>query len=256
MLRRFTSLCLLLLMCTLPVRAQTLAHPGWRGNGIAAQAWWKHAGFVRIGLDITFAEAARSLDAMAEAGVDSMILPDLQPPADAAMPYNTRFGTEEDLDALLREASARRMHVLVTMPLARLSAGDAEVRFWMSRGIAGLDVGTVSAGDLAVLRGVRSAMARFPGERILIARTAQQAATARADARRDPITLHVLSGDAAGQRQPSAIDIDDMASLAGWPADAAPIFRADLLATAEDRNRIHTVLMQRASHNARIVRRR
>ena len=248
MIHRSTSLCLLALLSSLPVTAQTLAHPGWRGNGISAQAWWKHASFLRLGTDTTFADAAHMLDVMAEAGVDSMILPDLQPAIGAPLPFSDRFGTQDDLDALLREASARRVHVLVTMPLARLSAGDAEVRFWLSRGIAGFRVDNVSAGDLSVLRGVRSAMARFPGERILMAHTAPDAAARQAD--RDPVTLHLLSADEAAAANASAktlaIDITDASGLERWNRGVVPIFGESLLTQDEGGTRIRTALTQRA----------
>ena len=56
-------LCVALLLCHfIGAQAQTLAHPGWHGNGIASQAWWKHASFVRFGSGVTFAEAANALD--------------------------------------------------------------------------------------------------------------------------------------------------------------------------------------------------
>lgn len=237
----------------MPAHAQTLAHPGWRGNGIAPQAWWKHASFVRLGPGTTFADAAQMLNAMADAGVDSMILPDLQPEADAPLPFNVRFGTEDDLDALLREASARRMHVLLTMPVARLSAGGGEVRFWMSRGIAGFDVGSVGAGDLSVLRGVRSAMAHFPGERILLAHTAPDATT-RESRPRDPITLHLLGSDeasAAIASQPSAVEISDAAGLAAWTRGVLPVFGEALLTQEEGPRLIRSALTERAGSLAR-----
>ena len=249
MLRRFTSLFVLVLLCGVMAKSQTLAHPGLRGNGIAPQAWWKHAGFVRMAADTTFAEAARSLDTMSEAGLDSMILPDLQPAADALLPFDPRFGTEEELDALLREASSRRMHVLLTMPVSRLSAGIGEVRFWMSRGIAGFDAGSVSAGDLSVLRGVRSAMARFPGERILIARTAiGPAAPRKDDLKRDPVTLHLVAGPTASALH-AAVDVvslDNTTDL--YPANAAPIFGAGLLHEEGGPVKIHTILTERSRH--------
>ena len=235
------------------MRSQTLAHPGWRGNGIASQAWWKHASFVRLGPDTTFADAAHTLDAMAEAGVDSMILPDLQPGPDAALPFSESFGTEDDLDALLREASARRMHVLLTMPVARLSAGSGEVRFWMSRGIGGFDVGSVSPGDMSVLRGVRSAMARFPGERILLAHTAPDSRTPQ-NRRRDPIALHLSDSEKAREAvpsQPSAIEISDAEDLDAWIRGTRPVFDEAFVRGDEGRKQIRNALTERASNRAR-----
>ncbi len=228
-----------------PMRAQTLAHPGLRGNGIAPQAWWKHASFVRMGADTTFAGAAHILDAMSEAGVDSMILPDLQPAADSSLPFAPRFGSQDDLDALLREASARRMHVLVGMPVTRLSAGGDEVRFWMSRGVAGFDAGSVTTGDLSVLRGVRSAMAKFPGERILLAHTTDVPQRA-AGAQRDPITLHLASLSEVNGGQATAMDVTDLSSIPLPSVATALVFNESLLKQEADRSRIHNLLAARA----------
>ena len=52
------------------------------------------------------------------------------------------------------KASARHMHVLVTMPVSRLSVGGGEVRFWMTRGIAGCRCGQRQrGGSLGAARG-------------------------------------------------------------------------------------------------------
>ena len=166
-------------------------------------------------------------------------------------PFDPRFGSEDDLDALLREASARRMHVLVSIPVARLSAGDGEVRFWMSRGIAGLDVGTVSTGDLAVLRGVRSAMTRFPGERALIAHAPLDPAAVKDTMRRDPITLHSIAAGGAGRTVTGAptwwaADITSWDDAAfAWPAQTALVFDVSLLQQADGSALAHSAIARR-----------
>ena len=180
MRRPSSTLALLWILCLLSVvsRAQTLAHPGWRGNGIDAEAWWKHADFVRYPADATFESVAKSLNRISEVGADSFILPDLQAPgaavqtAASAVPYTARFGTEDDLDALLRETSARRMHVLVELPLARVSGGSGEARFWLSRGVAGFDVGAVAATDTAALRSLTALSGQFAGRHVVLAHVA------------------------------------------------------------------------------------
>ena len=248
MFYRFPGVCLLLLLCGLPMESQTLAHPGLRGNGIAPQAWWTHASFVRFGSDTTFADVAKSLDAMALAGIDSVILPDLEPAADASQPFDGRFGTQDDLDALLREASARRMHVVLSIPVTRLSAGGDEVRFWMSRGLAGFDAGSVSPGDLSVLRGVRSAMARFPGERILMARTPIEAAISGKDElRRDPVTLQLVTSSAASSLgKHAAVEVASLDDTS--PPNAALIFRAGLLQGEGGPEKIRAIVTERGRH--------
>ncbi len=199
------------------LQAQMLSRPGWRGTNITPEAWWKHAAFVRLDAETTFADAATELPWMSDVSADSMVLPDLLPTAEIAagtppLPFAPRFGTEDELDALMREASARHMHVLLQAPVHRLVANQGEVRFWMNRGIAGFDVGTVGAADMDGLRQLRSALDKFPGQRILMARvTANGSGTADAPAAsahtkhggaagsasssggHDPVTLHIVS---------------------------------------------------------------
>jgi hypothetical protein len=183
-----------------------MAHAGWRGNGFAPEDWWKQSIFVRFHEDTTFAEVAKGFEPMSAISADSILLPDLEPSADASLPFASRFGSEEDLDALLREASARRMHVLLRIPLARTQGdrGAAEVRFWLNRGIVGFDLGTVASEEMDAVRTLRGTMDRSPGQRILVARTPSTGDVAFAVPRnpasrkasappRDPITLHLVS---------------------------------------------------------------
>lgn len=186
------------LLVTASVRAQQLAHAGWRGNGIAPEVWWQHASMIRCAQDVTFADVMKMLDRMSDVGADSVLLPDLEPTA--KQPFAERFGTEEELDGLLREMSARRMHLLLHIPLQRATSNAGEVRFWMSRGVAGIDLGTLGAGDMDAARQLRTSLDHYPGHRVLLARTAGQEAQAVASAARrrggvssDPITLHILS---------------------------------------------------------------
>lgn len=253
--------------------AQQLAHAGWRGNSIAPEAWWKHAIFVRFGEAITFAAVAQQLDNMADAGADSVLLPDLTPTATA--PFSDRFGTEDDLDTLLREAAARRMHVLVRMPLQRALQSPGEVRYWMTRGIAGLDIGTMTPEDMDAARSLRTTLDAFRGDRILIARVlaaAAAATTRRKAAQRDPLTLHIVTPESVGsisadqtvameivaQPRPehraeaatSSLpgEVPDLASLLPLLlATGAPILDIALLSTKEQREGIHQVLALRTT---------
>jgi hypothetical protein len=271
-------------------RAQQLAHAGWRGNSIAPEAWWKHAAFVRFHGDIPFAEVAKGIENMSAVSADSILLPDLKPPADASLPFDPSFGSEQDLDELLREASARRMHVLVRMPLQRTQGerGAGEVRFWLSRGVAGFDLGTITPAEMDAARLLRGSIDRFPGQRILIARTPGAAETASsasrrgtsryaAASRRDPITLHLVSaqdveaGAAAmdtatqvveitKQGAPSAVSENDPGALLPSSVPAlrsllplllsagAPVLDSELLTTAADRSAVQQVLTLRSTH--------
>ena len=242
------------------VFAQSIAHPGWRGNAIAPEAWWKHAAFVRFPASTTFAQATEAMQAMSEAGADSLILPDPQPTpgaaiAGTAMPFDARFGTEDDLDALLREASARHMHVVFQMPLLQLAGNRGKVRFWMSRGIAGFDVGEVRAAELDTLQLLRDLVKAFPGQRVLLASTPEvpfaSGMAARRSAGQGSITLQLTSltnpeipGASANQVLPQAIELTAAECSTGpkFPPDAVPIVPASLLTDDVGRQALRRLL--------------
>lgn len=266
MLLPLRRVCLALFLAQSVAGAQTLAHPGWRGNGIASEAWWKHAAFVRFDADTTFAKAAESIDVISAAGADSLILPDPMPTGaaqpDAAgttHPFDAKFGDEQDLDALLREASARRMHVLLRADLLRLARNAGELRFWMSRGIAGFDLGDVTPAQQDTLQLLRDAMDRFPGRRILLAHVPP---TGHRDRRgRDAVTLHLLlpGETAAGQGgAPVAIDLHTAdAFKVPLPADTAAVVDASLLTSETARENLRQALAARGrSHSSGSSRRR
>jgi hypothetical protein len=97
--------------------AQTLAHPGWVGNGISVTAWWQHAVFYQVatppaGSEDEFKYIADRLDALRSLGIDALLLPapQLPPPGtNGAMP------DLEPLDNLLRQASSRDIRVILTI---------------------------------------------------------------------------------------------------------------------------------------------
>lgn len=148
--------------------AQTLAHPGWRGNGISAERWWQHAAVMQLPPETTFAQALSALNTASVAAVDTVLLPDLHPNLGGTSPFAERYGSMDDLDSLLREASARRMHVLLTVPLLRLANNSGELRYWLARGIAGFSVGALRPADVDTLHVLRTAMDRSPGQRLLL----------------------------------------------------------------------------------------
>lgn len=148
--------------------AQTLAHPGWRGNGITAERWWQHAAVVQLPAETTFVQALTALDTAGSAGADTVLLPDLQSEPGGTAPFADHFGSMDELDALLREASARRMHVLLTVPLLRLANSSGELRYWLARGVAGFSVGTLRPADVDTLHVLRAAVDRSLGQRLLL----------------------------------------------------------------------------------------
>lgn len=267
------------LLVAASAQAQELAHAGWRGNNIAPEVWWQHASMIRCAQDVTFADVAKMLDHVSDVGADSIVLPDLQPTA--KQPYAERFGTEDELDALLREVSARRMHVLLQMPIQRATSTPGEVRFWMSRGVAGLDLGTLSAGDMDAAQQLRASLDHFAGRRILLARTTDAALPVVSSGRKrsavDPITLHILSPEdaASGMRRTGEVNAVEIAALPEnavatrsaaddlpgelpqlrslFPlllASGAPLLDSRLLASDASRDAVKQVLAFRNAHAA------
>lgn len=245
--------CAVAMLCS--VHAQTLAHPGWRGNNMAPQAWWKHAVFVRLGSDITFASVTQQLDDVASVHADSLILPDLQPAAGvaSAQPFDARFGTEDDLDTLLRETAARRMHLLIAAPAGRFvgAEGEGQLRFWMSRGIAGIDVGQAGASDAPQLAVLRKAMNRYAGERVLMGRVTM--AVPRSRAARSPLALQIVAVPAAVPVAPNAparavelASLQDAAAIGG----AVLILNGALLRDADGREAVRKFLLERGARPA------
>lgn len=265
MLLPLRRVCLALFLCAAVAGAQTLAHPGWRGNGIASEAWWKHAAFVRFPADTTFAKAADSLDAISAAGADSLILPDLLPTGSAQLdaegtthPFDAKFGDEQALDALLREASARRMHVLLGTDLLRLAGNAGELRFWMSRGVAGFDLREVTPAQGDTLQLLRGAMDRFPGRRILLAHVPENGN--ERPRRQDAVTLHLLSpGEAAAGQggAPIAMEVHTADTLeVPLPANIAVVVDAALLTDETARENLRQALAARGRSHSPVRSRR
>ncbi len=262
----FRRTLLLLALCITFATAKTaptqeLAHPGWRGNNIAPEAWYRHTTLVRFPAGATFAQATTGMDALSTVGADSLILPDLDPPAGATRPYADTFGTEEQLDTLLREASARRMHVLLQAPLARLTAHPDETRFWMNHGIAGFDVGAITAADTASLQTLRTTLDHFPGQRILLAHQQGDIALDRRATSRMPLAFRIVSEAAPASSTPQFVEV--AATTAANSKDPAndllrsflplllasgrPIFDSRIIATAEGRAALQQMLQLRNS---------
>ncbi len=192
MVRRCLLVVLLAAMLSSGIFAQTLARPGWRGSGLTVENWWQSAILYQIdpltsqnpgGLD----GIIQQLDYLQSLGVDALVLSPFpleaagspQPaPASATLPLDAAYGTEDDLAALVQEASRRHLRVLVDLPFdSKLSDDEttAAARFWLSRGIAGLrltQAGTHSVPLTAAQTSSRlAALARlcndYPGQRIL-----------------------------------------------------------------------------------------
>lgn len=194
--------------------AQTLAHPGWVGNGLSSAPWWQRAIFYRINpmSDPVDPKAiAQRLDALRALGVDALLLPapELPPPGSGEMPNLDAF------DELLRQAGSRDIRVLL---MIRAPSGTADIsglaRFWLNRGIAGLYVPTPAGASPQVaqaqIQELRKIVARSPGQRIIVADSdLDPPSNAKASARRpssesqlriDPRLNRLTSLDAASLR--------------------------------------------------------
>jgi Alpha amylase, catalytic domain len=123
---------------TLAAPAQTLARPGWAGNGISAEPWWRNAIFYRIDVPHfqdsngdgigDLSGIAQRLDYLQSLGVDAIII---APPAD-----------ENAFSDLLHETNSRHIRVLIE-PTQRKQPADfiADARLWLVRGAAGISIG-------------------------------------------------------------------------------------------------------------------
>ncbi len=197
-MRRFLFVVLLAAMLSSRVFAQTLARPGWQGSGLTVESWWRSAILYQVdpltfqntradGFGGDLSGLGQSLDYIQSLGVDVLVLSPfpLEPasahrPINSAAtpPFNASYGTEEDLAALVQEASRRRMRVLVNLPfnstLSEEETTDA-ARFWLSRGIAGLrltnsdprSIPLTAAQTSSRLAALNRLCNDYPGQRIL-----------------------------------------------------------------------------------------
>ncbi len=174
-LRRLLTLCL---ACSLiiPALAQTLARPGWVGSGINTEVWWKHA-IVYEANPLNFDTAGGSglhgvtkhLDYIQSLGADALLLTPIQPDATHAQSIDPAYGTLDDLDDLIHEASRRNIRVLLDLYPHIPSADLPNVaRFWLNRGIAGFHVTGTTPDAHAQAAALRKAASTYLGQRILI----------------------------------------------------------------------------------------
>ena len=148
------------MLCCMPRRAtaQMLAHPGWRGNGITHQPWWKSAVVYRAAASEMAAGDDAALDARMDAiralGVDAV--------------WVFQAADVQALEPVLQRAGARRLRVMVDLD-REVTSGDASVlerlNFWLVRGVAGLY--SEVAWPAPMQARMRATARRFAGERVL-----------------------------------------------------------------------------------------
>lgn len=180
--------------------AQTLARPGWAGSGMRAEQWWKGAvicevraggGESRAGSQVAGGSVLHGLlthmDDLQTLSADAVLLRGVDVDGATGGPegqaaggrMNPAFGSTEEFDELMGEASHRRIRVLVE--LAPQGLGEKRVqnaRFWLSRGVAGVVTGALSVVELREMRG---AVRGYVGERVVITTADPGDSTAPAD---------------------------------------------------------------------------
>jgi hypothetical protein len=156
--------------------AQTLARPGWVGSGINTDVWWKHPVVYQvnpINFDPTNGSGlhgiAQHLDYIQSLGVDALLLTTIQPDATHAQSIDPAFGSLDDLDDLIHEASRHNIRVLLDLD-PNIPAADLPnvARFWLNRGIAGFHVIGATPEAHAQATELRKAAGSYLGQRILI----------------------------------------------------------------------------------------
>jgi hypothetical protein len=175
--RRLFTLCLAYVLTFAPAApAQTLARPGWAGSGINTDVWWKHPVVYQVN-PINFSPnegsglhgVAQRLDYIHSLGVDAILLTTLQPNPAQAQSLDPAYGTLDDLDNLIHEASRRNIRVLLDLN-PNIPAADLPnvARFWLNRGIAGFHVIGATREAHAQATELRKAAGSYLGQRILI----------------------------------------------------------------------------------------
>jgi len=139
-----TLLCVLftvlLALCFLGTSvAQTLARPNWAGSGLTTEPWWKHAVFYEIyprsfqdtngdGIG-DLAGITQHLDYLQSLGIDAIWLTPIYPSPQVDFGYDVsdytaidpQYGTMDDFDHLVQEASRRHIRILMDMVLNHTS---------------------------------------------------------------------------------------------------------------------------------------
>jgi Alpha amylase, catalytic domain len=176
--RRFLTLFIACILAA-PVQSQVLARPGWAGSGISTDVWWKHPVVYQVN-PINFSPSpdpagsglhgvAQHLDYIKSLGADALLLTPIQPDATHAQSIDPAYGTLDDLDDLIHEASRQNIRVLLDLD-PRIPAADLPnvARFWLNRGIAGFHVNGVTPEAHAQAAELRKATGSYLGQRILI----------------------------------------------------------------------------------------
>ena len=213
--------------------AQTLARPGWDATGVNTDPWWQHSVFYKIDPTSTptdFKDLTSRLESLRSLGVDALILPAPNLPT---QPANSTAPAPEnpalnDLDELIHQCSLRGMRILLTLP-TNLPDPFSVSRFWLSRGVAGLQVATPPGADTLFTQAVVEALRRITGatvgQRIVLSNLdpiAAAVAVPTPSTRRAPVRRTVRQAD------PNAAQLQIDSPLSHIAIPDAPTLRAML----------------------------
>jgi alpha-glucosidase len=143
--------------------------------------WWKHAIVYQVNplnfnpptdKDATTSGlhgVAQRLDYIHSLGADALLLTAIQPDAAHAQSIDPAYGTLDDLDDLIHEASRRNIRILLDLDPHIPPADLPNVaRFWLNRGIAGFHVIGATPEARTQAAELRKATNTYLGQRILI----------------------------------------------------------------------------------------
>jgi hypothetical protein len=179
---RLLTFCLACACLYLPsAPAQTLARPGWVGSGMNTDVWWKHPIVYHVN-PINFSPSVdqatpgsglhgvvQRLDYIRSLGADAILFTTIQPDAANAQTIDPIYGTLDDLDDLIHEASRHNIRILLDLdPHIPSSDVPNVARFWLNRGIAGFHVIGATTEAHAQAAELRKAASTYLGQRILI----------------------------------------------------------------------------------------
>ena len=196
--------------------------------------WWRNSVIVEVspggaGTGSVLGQTRLQLGDLQTLGTDAILLRGMDSGGAAGKAGEPQlagnYGTMDEFDELMREASGRRMRLMVELPAGLTGEallGDA--RFWLNRGVSGLALPAEANGSDETVRALRGVLHGYVGERVLAAEAAGGTATAHAGSGPD-LVFTVLPGFGAGAQATDVAAvrtaIDDAARRGGSGASVA-----------------------------------
>ena len=189
------GLSVLFLLCCIAsgdLPAQTLAHKGWVGSGLTIDPWWRGAVFYQLDPAALQNQQGNSalppavllqfVDYLKSLGVDAVVLspsPRHVSGTATGTPADKPDQAQEEWEQLQQALSQRKMRLLVDLPLTSRQTDEQTValaRFWLSRGVAGMQLVAEPTAGTALdpaslterMRLLRHLCAGYMGDRVLM----------------------------------------------------------------------------------------